>query len=114
MVARPVAATITTVQQPPGYPPQYAAARPTNTLAMVSLVAGIASFVIVPILGALVAIITGHMARGQIRRTGEDGSAAALAGLILGYIHLALVAIALVVLIVVGIAFAALFHQQQP
>ena len=34
-------------------------------------------------------MVLGHVARGQIRRTGEGGSALAMAGLILGYVHLA-------------------------
>jgi hypothetical protein len=63
--------------------------RPINSLAIVSLVAGIAGYVIPhPFVAGLVAIVTGHMARGQIRRTGEGGAALALAGMILGYVHL--------------------------
>jgi uncharacterized protein DUF4190 len=78
--------------------------RPTNTLAIVSLVAGVACWIVAPFVGAIVAVVTGHMARSQIRRTGEGGDGLALAGLILGYIHLALVllAVAAVILIVVG------------
>ncbi len=103
-------------QQPPVYPPQqaYAADQPTNTLAIVSLVAGIGSYVILPVIGAIIAVITGHMARGQIRRTGEGGSGFALAGLILGYIHLVLflIAVAVIILVVVG-AGVAIFSQNQ-
>jgi len=40
-----------------------------------------------------VAVVTGHIARRQIRRTGEQGAGFALAGLILGYIGLALMAL---------------------
>lgn len=78
---------------------------PYNTLAVVSLVAGIASYVFVPVIGALVAIITGHMARGQIRQTGEQGGGFALAGLILGYVHFAIVAlvVGLILLVVLGV-----------
>jgi cation transporter-like permease len=85
-------------QGPP--PAQYAAA-PTNTLAVVSLASGIASYFVIPVIGALVAIITGHMARGQIRRTGEGGSTFALVGLILGYLHFAVVLLVLVVVVIV-------------
>ena len=63
----------------PGYP-VYGAR--TNTLAVVSLVFGIVG-------GGLVAVILGHIARSQIRRTGESGSGMATAGLILGYFWLA-------------------------
>ena len=75
---------------------------PNNTLAVVSLVAGIASFFghIIPFAGgftlALVAIVTGHMARNQIQRTGEPGMGLATAGLVIGYIHLALIAVVVV------------------
>jgi len=70
--------------------PLAAAGAPTNQLAIVSLVAGVACYFILPVIGAVVAIITGHMARGQIRRTGESGNGLAVAGLILGYAHLLL------------------------
>lgn len=40
--------------------------------------------------GGLVAVITGHVARHQIRRTGEAGGSLALAGLIAGYLALAI------------------------
>ncbi|WP_321167721.1 DUF4190 domain-containing protein [Alkalisalibacterium limincola] len=39
----------------------------TNTLAIVSLVFGILAWTVVPLVGAIVAIITGHMARGELR-----------------------------------------------
>ena len=83
--------------------------RATNTLALVSLISGIASWFVVPIVGAIVAVITGHMAKGQIRRTGEQGDTYATVGLVLGYIHLAVVALILVfvLLLLVG-AFAAI------
>ncbi len=90
-------------------PPQgmvAAGATQTNTLAIVSLVAGIGSFLahVIPFVGgltaAIVAVVTGHIARGQIRRTGEQGAGLALAGLILGYVHLALIALVAIGLIV--------------
>jgi hypothetical protein len=101
------------VQQPPAYPPQqpgsYAIARPTNTLAIVSMVLGIASYVFLPVIGAIAAVVTGHMARSQIKRTGEGGSGFALAGLILGYVHLAIavIVIGIIVIAVVIIGAAA-------
>jgi ABC-type transport system involved in cytochrome c biogenesis permease subunit len=104
------------VQQPPAYPPQqpapHAVTQPTNSLAIVSLVAGIASYFVVPVIGAIVAIVTGHMARGQIRRTGEGGGGLALAGLVLGYVHIALAVIVIgAVLIGLAIAGVGIFGQ---
>lgn len=65
---------------------------PTSTMAIVSLVTGIASYVIVPIVGALVAIITGHLSRREIRESNGriQGKGMATAGLVLGYAHFAL------------------------
>jgi hypothetical protein len=97
------------VQQPPAHPPQepgsYAPVRPTNSLAIVSLVTGIASYAVIPLVGAIVAVVTGHMARGQIKTTGEGGSGMALAGLILGYLHLVLFAIAVVIGLILLVLF---------
>jgi Domain of unknown function (DUF4190) len=63
---------------------QYPLARPTNGLAIAALVCGIAQFAVG--ITFIPAIICGHMARRQIRQTGEAGDGMALAGLILGYI----------------------------
>jgi Domain of unknown function (DUF4190) len=79
----------------------------TNTLAIISFVAGLASFFahVVPVIGgftvAIVAIITGFIARGQIRHTGQQGMWMANAGIILGFVHLALGFILLLVLLIV-------------
>ena len=75
----------------PGYPPPSPWGRPTNTLAIVSLVL---AFVFPP-----AALITGIIARKQIRRTGEDGDGLALAGIIVGGIFTALFVFMLVGLI---------------
>jgi len=48
-------------------PPAYAQ---TSTLAVISLLAGIASYFIVPLLGAIAAVITGGMAKKEIRQSG--------------------------------------------
>lgn len=53
-----------------------------NTLAVVSLASAIS------IVGALVAVITGHVSLAQIKKSGESGRALAITGLVLGYIHL--------------------------
>jgi Domain of unknown function (DUF4190) len=79
----------------------------TNSLALVSLVSGALSFFahVVPIVGgftvAIVAIITGFMARGQIKRTGEQGIWMANVGIILGFVHLALGFIILLIVVFV-------------
>jgi hypothetical protein len=112
--------TITAVQQPPAYPPQqepgsYAVARPTNTLAIVSFALGIAGYVVLPFIAGIAAIVTGHMARGQIKQTGEGGGGFALAGLILGYINvlLSVLAVAIIVVVAVIIGAAAIHNGSQ-
>lgn len=76
----------------------------TNALAIVSLVFGIIGWTLMPVIGNMVAIICGHIARGQIRdsRGAQQGDGLALAGLILGYLGL-LLGLALVLMIVFGI-----------
>jgi len=74
---------------------------PTNSLAVTSLVSGIVSWFLCPLVGAVVAVITGHMAHGQIKTSGESGAGMATAGLVLGYIHLAAWAVFLLFWLVV-------------
>ncbi|MBD9369065.1 DUF4190 domain-containing protein [Xanthomonas sp. XNM01] len=73
-----------------------------SSLAIVSLVAGILGWTLFPFLGSIGAIIAGHMARSEIRRTpGLQGDGMAVIGLILGW--------ASVVLWIVGILVFILF-----
>jgi hypothetical protein len=74
---------------------------PTNTLAVVSLASGIISWFALPIIGGAVAVVAGHLAKSEIRRTGELGHTYATIGLILGYLHLAVVALIVVILLVI-------------
>ena len=92
--------------------------RTTSALAVVSLVSGIASWCVVPLIGAIVAIVCGHLGRSEIRRSqGQiEGDGLAVVGLVLGYVQLAfgfillLFAIAAVVLgLSIGIG-SSFFH----
>jgi uncharacterized protein DUF4190 len=99
----------TVVPASPGgaYPPaMYVYGPKTNSLAVASLVSGILSWVLCPFLGAILAVIFGHVARGQIKQSGEGGGGMAIAGLILGYLNLggAILVIAFYVLLFAGIA----------
>jgi Domain of unknown function (DUF1707)/Domain of unknown function (DUF4190) len=77
----------------------------TNELAIASLACGVAVVVLGP-MAAIPAIMFGRMARHQIKRTGEQGAGPALAGLIIGWTTVILVA----VLIVVSLAMSAGMH----
>jgi hypothetical protein len=83
--------------------------RQTSTLAIVALVSGLLGWTLVPWLGSIVAIITGHLARAEIRREPErlEGDGMALVGLILGYSMLvvALLAVAAMLLFFGGLVW---------
>ena len=68
---------------------------PSSTLAIVSLVSAILGFTFAPILGTVVALITGYMARNETRsippRASGDGLATA--GIIMGWVQVALLVI---------------------
>ncbi len=95
------------VTQAPGaaYPPplglNLVPAAPTNGMAVASLIFGILGWVMIPVLAPLLAIIFGHMARGQIRNSGERGGGMAVAGLVLGYINLIFALIGLLIILVI-------------
>lgn len=89
----------------PAYPGYYAGpmAQSTNGMAIASLVCSIAGFVIFPLIGAVLGVIFGHIALKQIKVSQEQGHGMAVAGLVMGYIQLALslLAILLFILIIV-------------
>jgi hypothetical protein len=70
----------------------------TNGFAITALILGLAG-------GSILAVIFGHVARAQIRRTGEQGNGLATAGLILGYAGTALLAIVLIGMIVAAVSY---------
>jgi hypothetical protein len=85
--------------------------RRINTLAVVSLVTAlVAPFGHVTGVGGLAliltSIVTGHMARAEIRRTGEEGATLALIGLIISYVHIAISA--LIIIFFFGVVMAIL------
>ena len=65
---------------------------PTSTLAIVSLVSAILGFTFVPIIGTIVALITGYMARSETRSipARASGDGLATAGIIMGWVQVAL------------------------
>ena len=88
---------------PPPPPATPAAGRQTSVLAIISLVTGLLGWTLLPVLGSIGAIITGHIARSEIRRdpTAIEGDGLAIAGLVLGY--------AMVAITILGLLMAVLF-----
>ncbi len=98
-------------------------ARPNNSLSVISLVSGLGGWICVPVwfcVGLLpfiglcitplfvlipvawvTSIATGHIAIHQIKTSGENGRSYAITGLLLGYVGLAMAALAFIGLIVV-------------
>lgn len=102
--------------QPYGYAqnpyPVYPAPRPTSGLAITSLVCGIVSFLFswlfLPALASIAAVITGHMA---LKKTKNDptvgGRGMAFAGLILGYVVLGIGVLTIAISLISLLAFGA-------
>jgi hypothetical protein len=82
----------------------------TNGLAIASLACGLAQFVLGP-LGTIPAIVLGHMARSQIKRTGEQGAGLALAGLVLGWGAMILGIILIVVMLAIAAGTRGTMHM---
>jgi len=80
----------------------------TNGLAVASLACGLAQFVFGP-LPTIPAIVLGHVARHQIKRTGEQGAGMALAGLLLGW-----AAVVLGIIVIAGLAVFVVAHAGPP
>ena len=101
------------VQTAPGAPPvapygygAYAAPR-TNGLAVASMILSIVGFIwVLPLIGSVAGAIMGHIALGQIRRTGESGRGMALAGVIVGWAGAALLVIGVLFIVFISLAAA--------
>jgi thiol:disulfide interchange protein len=81
-------------------------------MAVISLIFGVLSWCVLPFIGAVVAVVCGHSARSEIRRAPPgsiEGDGMALAGLILGWAHLALLILLVFILFMFlgGLAFFA-------
>lgn len=82
--------------QPPAAPPPlpgnaYATAPgETSGKAMGSLISGVAAYVIAPFVGAVVAVVLGHLGMSEIKKSAGrlKGDGLAVAGLVLGYLQI--------------------------
>ena len=75
----------------------------TSSMAVIALVSGILGWTLLPLIGS---IVTGHLARKEIRNSGGalEGDGLALTGLILGWI-VAICSILAIVFVVVMLLF---------
>jgi hypothetical protein len=91
--------------------PQNNTPAPTTSFATTSLIMGVLGWTLIPIVGAIIAVITGHRAKKDIRQSdgllGGDGIATA--GLILGYSNLAVGLCACLALLLFPALFAGLW-----
>ena len=73
----------------------YESVLPTSTLAIVSLVSALLGFTLFPVIGGIVALVTGYMARNETRAIPArfSGDGMATAGIIMGWIQIGLLVI---------------------
>ena len=91
---------------PPAPPSAQAVARVSyNAWALVSVSFAASTVLGSWFFGGIVAVVTGHVARHQIKQTGEAGGSLALAGLIGGYVAIGI----FLALVAAYIAFFAVF-----
>jgi hypothetical protein len=94
------------------YPPTVSSdLLPSSTLAIVSLVSAILGFTFVPVIGTIVALITGYMARSETRSIPPkaSGDGLATAGIIMGWIQVALVVIGICCAVAYFVFFLGVF-----
>jgi len=84
--------------------PVYQPSMSTNSLARASLILGVAEFFSMG-LTAIPAVICGHLAKSEMRQTGQRGDGLATAGLVLGYMAIIFWGI-VVVLAILGAAIS--------
>ena len=92
----------------PYYPPLSGQRIPTpttSTSAIVSLVCSISSWIMLPLIGAALGVVFGHIARREIRRSAGTitGNGLAIAGLVIGYANLVVMILALLLLAFIAV-----------
>lgn len=66
--------------------------KPNSNMAIASLILGILGWTVIPGLASIAAIVTGHMAKNEIKNSMNElgGDGMATAGLVLGYLNIAI------------------------
>jgi hypothetical protein len=101
--------TIVDNPTPANIPPYTPVYRHDSSLAIASLICGIATWFMIPVIGAIAAVITGHLAKKEIRESGGTltGDGMAVTGLVLGYIQLGLLVLAVFCAVAFFVSLAA-------
>ncbi len=89
---------------PPGGPyppPYYAPSRPTNGMAIASMVLGI---VWIYWIGSVLALVFGYIAKRQIAERNEAGGGMATAGIVLGWVGIGALVLVVVIAIIVNLS----------
>jgi hypothetical protein len=86
----------------PSYPPYGQPMQRDSSLAIVSLVMGIAGLIILPFICSIVAVITGHNAMNEIKKSNGmiKGQGMATAGMVMGYIGIGFFVLGVIVIVV--------------
>ncbi len=97
----------------PGIVPPNPTTKRESTLAIVSLITGILGWTLLPFISSIVAVITGHMAKKEIRESGGNmsGDGMATAGLILGYTMIGLAILGIILFFTVIMALIPAISQ---
>ena len=78
--------------------------KPQSGLALASLICGVLSLVFLGILTAIPAVICGHMGLNQLKREPDaydpSGRGMAIAGLVMGYLTIAITALVIIFIVV--------------
>ncbi len=90
-----------------GYEPGRPAQDPGQTLGIVSIIALVVGFVAIPVIGPIVAIVCGKMARTKSREAGFADNALGKWGFILGIVLLILQVLGFIVAVIIGAIAAA-------
>jgi hypothetical protein len=79
--------------------------QPASSMAIISLISGVLGLTMLPVIGSIAAVITGFIARREIRESAGalGGDGLATAGMVLGWIGIGLTVVGLCV---VGVVFA--------
>jgi hypothetical protein len=85
--------------------PQATPGSKTNTMALISLIAGILGLTLFPFLGSIVAVITGNIGRKEIAASAgaETGDGMALAGVVMGWIGVGLGVVSICMICLFGV-----------